>query len=120
MVAKEARVSYTILNRNDLPLDGTSREFEGYLYGGANVTFILVDAAPGEGPRLHSHPYEEVFIVQEGTATYTVGDETLEVKAGQIVVLPAGVPHKFVNSGAGQLKQVDIHTNKQFITHWLE
>jgi quercetin dioxygenase-like cupin family protein len=22
---------------------------------------ILVDMAPGEGPKLHQHPYEEVF-----------------------------------------------------------
>ena len=113
-------MSYTILNRDELPRDGTSYEFEGYLYGQANVTFILVDAAPGEGPRLHSRPYEEVFIVQEGSATYTVGDEMLEVTAGQIVVVPANVPHKFVNSGAGQLRQVDLHTHKQFITNWLE
>jgi mannose-6-phosphate isomerase-like protein (cupin superfamily) len=25
------------------------------------------------------------------------------------VVAPAGVPHKFVNSGSGPLRQVDIH-----------
>jgi mannose-6-phosphate isomerase-like protein (cupin superfamily) len=31
------------------------------------------------------------------------------VGAGQIVVAPAGVPHKFVNSGTGTLRQVDIH-----------
>jgi mannose-6-phosphate isomerase-like protein (cupin superfamily) len=31
------------------------------------------------------------------------------VSAGQIVVAPAGVPHKFVNSGSGPLRQVDIH-----------
>jgi mannose-6-phosphate isomerase-like protein (cupin superfamily) len=58
---------------------------------------------------LHTHPYEEVFVTLEGEATFTVGDETIEVSAGQIVVAPAGVPHKFVNSGTGPLRQVDIH-----------
>jgi len=34
---------------------------------------IVVDARPDGGPRLHRHPYEEVFVVQEGTATFTAG-----------------------------------------------
>ena len=48
-------------------------------------------------------------MVQEGEVTFTVGEATIEVSGGQIVVVPAGVPHKFVNSGSGQLRQVDIH-----------
>lgn len=68
-----------------------------------------MDSPPGSGVGLHKHPYAEVFVVQEGEATFTVGDDTVEVTAGQIVVVPAGVPHKFVNSGAGPLRQVDIH-----------
>jgi mannose-6-phosphate isomerase-like protein (cupin superfamily) len=47
-------------------------------------------------------------VVQEGEATFTVGDATIEATGGQIVVVPAGVPHKFVNSGTGPLRQVDI------------
>ncbi len=98
-----------IIDRDELPHGGTARRFEGYLYGGANVSFFLTDAPPGTGPGLHTHPYEEVFVTLEGEATFTVGDDTIEVSAGQIVVAPAGVPHKFVNSGSGQLRQVDIH-----------
>ena len=57
-----------------------------------------------------SHPYEKVFVTLEGEATFTVGEDTREVSAGhQIVVAPANVPHKFVNSGNGPLRQVDIH-----------
>jgi mannose-6-phosphate isomerase-like protein (cupin superfamily) len=69
---------------------------------------------------LHRHPYEEVFIVQEGTATFTAGDETVEVKGGQVIVVPAGVAHKFVNSGEERLRQVDIHASERFVTEWLE
>ena len=99
----------SLVSWSDLPLDGNSREFEGFLYGDVGVSFILVEARPGRGPRLHRHPYAEVFVVQEGRATFTVGDATIEARAGQIVVAPAGVPHKFVNSGSGPLRQVDIH-----------
>ena len=113
-------MDYTIIDRDQLVRDGDSFEFEGYLFGGAGVSIIFVDVPPGGGPRLHSHPYEEVFIVQEGRATYTVGDATVEVTAGQVVVAAAGVPHKFVNSGDGPLRQVDIHVSPKFATTWLE
>ncbi|HJQ30299.1 MAG TPA: cupin domain-containing protein [Rubrobacter sp.] len=77
------------------------------------VSFFLVDSPPGRGARLHKHPYEEVFVVQEGEAVFTVGDEVIEASGGQIVVAPAGVPHKFVNSGSGPLRQVDIHPSER-------
>jgi mannose-6-phosphate isomerase-like protein (cupin superfamily) len=94
-------------------------ELQGY-HLGANVSFIVVDAPPGGGPKLHRHPYEEVFVVQEGSATFTSGDETTEVEGGQVVVVPAGVEHKFTNSGTGRLRQVDIHASDRFVTEWLE
>ena len=96
-----------------------ANEFQGYRYD-AGVSLIVVDAPSGGGPKLHRHPYEEVFLVQEGTATFTAGEETLEVKGGQVVVVAAGVAHKFVNSGAGRLRQVDIHASDRFVTEWLE
>ena len=94
-------------------------EFQGHRLG-AGVSLIVVDAPPGGGPMLHRHPYEEVFVVQEGTATLTAGDEKVEVTGGQVVVVPAGVSHKFVNTGVGRLRQVDIHASERFVTEWLE
>ena len=87
---------------------------------GASVSVIVVDAPPGGGPKLHRHPYEEVFVVQEGSATFTAGEDVIEATGGQVVVVPAGVAHKFVNSGAGRLRQVDIHSSDHFVTEWLE
>jgi mannose-6-phosphate isomerase-like protein (cupin superfamily) len=109
-----------IISKEALVIDGFGREFEGYRYDKTNVSFIVVEAKPGEGPKLHSHPYEEVFIIQEGQATFTVGSDTIEATAGQIVIGPAGVPHKFINSGTGILRQVDIHASPRFITTWYD
>jgi mannose-6-phosphate isomerase-like protein (cupin superfamily) len=108
-----------IIDKADLAHGETSYEFEGHHHE-AGVSFIVVDAPPGRGPKLHKHPYEEVFVVQEGEVTFTAGEEVIEASAGQVVVVPAGVPHKFVNSGAGRLRQIDIHANKQFVTEWFE
>jgi len=109
-----------VIDRDQLPHSGTAHTFEGYRYGDANVSFFLTDAPPGSGPKLHKHPYEEVFVVQEGSVTFTVGDATIEATAGQIVIAPAGVPHKFVNSGTGRARHIDIHTSRRMVTEWLE
>ena len=110
----------SVVSWNDLSLDGNSREFEGVLYGDVGASFILVEARPGRGPRLHRHPYAEVFVVQEGRATFTAGDDTIEATGGQVLVVPAGMPHKFVNSGDGPLRQIDIHASERLVTEWLE
>jgi len=107
IIAKE-ELPHTI-DKEELPYGTIAHKFEGYRYGNVNVSFFLVDSPPGGGPVLHTHPYEEIFVTLEGEATVTVGDATIEVSAGQVVVAPAGVPHKFVNSGSGLLRQVDIH-----------
>jgi mannose-6-phosphate isomerase-like protein (cupin superfamily) len=109
-----------IIDIADLAHSETAYEFEGHHYGDTNVSFILIDAPPGSGPKLHKHPYEEVFVVQEGSVTFTAGDDVIEASGGQVVVVPAGVPHKFVNSGTGRLRQIDIHASERFITEWLE
>jgi mannose-6-phosphate isomerase-like protein (cupin superfamily) len=116
----ETHMNYTILNRDELPRDGNTYEFEGAQYQDTAVSFIWVDMPPGDIIRLHKHPYKEIFIIQEGVATFTIGATTLEAIAGQIVIVPANLPHKFMNASDRPLRQVDIHISKQIITKWLE
>jgi mannose-6-phosphate isomerase-like protein (cupin superfamily) len=110
----------SIIDQTALPSSGTAYELEGYLHDDVAVSIIIVDAPPGKGPSLHKHPYEEIFIVQEGRATFVLGNEEVEVSAGQIVIGPAEVPHRWVNPGPGRLRQVDIHASPRFITEWLD
>jgi mannose-6-phosphate isomerase-like protein (cupin superfamily) len=95
-------------------------ELQGKDCGNPGISLILVDAAPGRGPSLHRHDYAEVMIVQEGTATFTDGQTERDVGAGSVVVIPAGEPHAFKNTGDGPLKQIDIHVADAFGTEWLE
>lgn len=108
-----------VVDLDDPARDEDANEFQGH-HLGAGVSVIAVDVPPGGGTGLHRHPYEEVFLIQEGTATFTAGDETIEAAGGQVVVVPAGVAHRFVNSGTGRLRQVDVHASDRFVTEWLE
>ena len=101
-------------NLEQLPFVGISYEFHGAKEG-APFSAYIVTAKPGQGPPLHTHPYVEVAFTIEGRAAITVGDETREVRAGGIVVIPAETPHRFVNSGDTILRQIDVHASPRFI-----
>jgi mannose-6-phosphate isomerase-like protein (cupin superfamily) len=109
-----------VVRQDELPVSATAHELVGEDHGGVGVCVILVNAPPGGGPSLHEHPYDEVFIVQEGQAVFVAGDERREVSAGEVVILPAGTPHRFENTGTGPLRQVDIHVSPHFDTRWLD
>jgi len=119
MDAKDERAStfdYLVGERDQL----RDSELQGREYGGAHVSLIFVDVGPREGPRPHRHAYEEIFIVLEGNSRFTVGTDTVEARPGQIVIVQPGVPHKFVNSGEGRLRQIDIHPSGRLVTEWLQ
>ncbi|PRX51487.1 mannose-6-phosphate isomerase-like protein (cupin superfamily) [Prauserella shujinwangii] len=74
----------------------------------------------GSGPRLHRHPYRETFVIQRGRALFTIGDEQREGRAGDVLVVPAGTPHRFRVLGPGTYEAVHIHENDHFVTEWLD
>jgi mannose-6-phosphate isomerase-like protein (cupin superfamily) len=108
-----------LIKQSALPLSSIAHEFVGADRGGVGVCIIFVDAAPGEGPRLHKHPYEEIFITLSGEATFVVDDQELQVGPDDIVIVPPHTAHRFTNSGAVPLRQIDIHVSPAFSTEWL-
>ena len=110
----------TVIKQSELPWSSIAHELIGDDHGGLGLCIIFVDAEPGRGPSRHTHPYDEVLIIQEGQATATVGDETLDVGPGDIVLIPADTPHGFTNTGEGRLRQIDIHVSSHFDTRWLD
>ena len=58
------------------------------------------------------HAQEEAFVVLEGRGTLRVAGEMLEIKAGDVVFLPAGpdYPHQIVNTSDAPLKYLSIST----------
>jgi quercetin dioxygenase-like cupin family protein len=106
-----------------MPVINSSALETGNLKGadhGASVSLILDHSEPGQGPRLHRHPYDETWVVIDGRLTFQAGNEQLEAGPGDIVIVPPGVPHKFTNRGPGQASLVCIHASPTFDTEWLE
>ena len=75
---------------------------------GAIVSRTLIDKPAGtitlfafdQGQRLseHSAPFDAVVQVLDGVAELTIGGQRVTVGTGQIIIMPANVPHA-VNAG---------------------
>ncbi|MGO9902849.1 MAG: cupin domain-containing protein [Solirubrobacteraceae bacterium] len=98
--------------------DGT---LKGADYG-ASISLILDESEPGQGPRLRRHPYDETWVVLDGHLTFQSGEEVLVVGAGDIVLVPPGVAHKFTQQRPGTLeadlypRQPDVHRRMAGVT----
>ena len=72
---------------------------------------------------MHTHPKENHFVyIYKGKAKGTVGDVTAEVSAGQLIVIPAGVPHSFERIGDTPV-EIILFSSPPFVindTVWLD
>lgn len=60
----------------------------------------LLGFLPGQELLVHAHEHEhEVFDVVVGCGMMYLDDEVVELKPGDIVLVPAGVQHGFKNTG---------------------
>lgn len=88
---------------------------------GCNVTVLVVDThGPGQGPALHVHPYAEIFVLHQGRARYTIGEDEVVAGPGDVLFAPAEVPHAFTTLDEGPFRATDIHLSPRWIQTDLE
>lgn len=76
---------------------------------GYKVKQIVVD--PGKKLSLQVHQYRaEHWVVVQGTARVTIGQETRLVAANQSVYIPLNTPHRLENPEAEPLRIIEIQT----------
>ena len=76
----------------------------GQTDGHADVYEVIVPEG-ARVPAAHHHvDVDEVITGLEGVVTYRVGDERLEVRAGEVAFSPQGVPHHFENRHPGRAR----------------
>ena len=95
-----------------IPIEELRRSPTAALFEGRDelaVSIFVTEYERGQGPSLHLHPYPEVFVVQAGTAAFTVADDELIVAAGHIVIVPARTPHGFTGADDDTLRVVSVH-----------
>jgi quercetin dioxygenase-like cupin family protein len=66
-----------------------------------SLAVVYFELDPGKRLGSHTDSEEEVLFVVEGDVLATVGDETAELSAGEMTIVPADTPHVVENTGNG-------------------
>ncbi|MET8690705.1 cupin domain-containing protein [Streptomyces sp. NPDC004732] len=78
---------------------------------------VLAPHTPG--PPQHRHArHDEGFYVLSGTVRFTVGDEDHEAGAGTFVMVPAGAPHTFANTGGQPAVMLSMFTPDLYVQYF--
>jgi quercetin dioxygenase-like cupin family protein len=56
-------------------------------------TITLFAFDEGEGLSEHTAPYDAILLVLEGEAEVTIAGETSSLTGGQLIIMPANIPH---------------------------
>ena len=56
-------------------------------------TLTLFSFDEGQGLSEHTAPYDAVVQILDGTAELTIGGKTVQAVEGQMVIMPANIPH---------------------------
>jgi quercetin dioxygenase-like cupin family protein len=64
---------------------------------GEKLMIAIVDLPPHSIVTLHQHPHEQMGLLLEGKAVFTIGGVEKTLQAGDCYYMPSNVPHKVVN-----------------------
>lgn len=67
--------------------------------GAEDVSIIRQRQQPGGGNPSHFHDREEVMLVTRGAVAVTLGGETVNLGAGDTLIIPARTAHQLSNAG---------------------
>lgn len=67
----------------------------------------LVEMQPHAVVEEHSHPHEQMGLMLEGEADFTIGGQQQRIVAGQMWRIPGGVVHKVV-AGDRPVRALDV------------
>jgi gentisate 1,2-dioxygenase len=105
----------SFISLEQLPFVGMSYEFIGETQGAPFSAYVVRASLVRVRLCTGIPTYVEVAFIIEGCAAITLGEEQREVNAGDIIVIPAHTPHRFINAGDTLLHQIDIHGSPRFM-----
>ena len=78
----------------------------------------VLEVDPGHRLPRHTDSAEETIAVVSGTAAVTVGEESREVSAGGLALVPAGVPHEVGNAAAETVRFIAFYAGTDVVTRY--
>lgn len=77
-------------------------------FSGDNVLMVMNWLEPGMETNPHSHPFEQILYIVQGTLRLHLGDEIIEAGPGGLIRIPPGVEHYGEPVGDETVMNLDI------------
>ena len=89
---------HAVLTRwTDVPAEALNPLLTRQFITGAQAMLARIDLKRGAVVPRHSHPNEQISWITEGVLRFTLGEagqeRTVEVRAGEVLVIPGNLPH---------------------------
>jgi quercetin dioxygenase-like cupin family protein len=76
-----------------IPAERIAEGIERQLFVGDRVMVCRLRIAPHTVTPVHSHPHEQITMVERGRVRYIVDGQELVLKQGDLLHLPSGIAH---------------------------
>ena len=86
--------------------------------GAEHTAVVYFEVAPGDRLGTHTDSAEEILYIVSGEGEAELGDERGPVRAGDLAVIPAMVPHAVVNTGDVPLKVVGFFCESEITSEF--
>ena len=86
-----------------------------------NLSFCMEDMDPGRKMRVHKHLFnDELIFIHKGEGRLTLGEETSDVKTGDLAYIPRGTWHGLDNTGNENLLMAFQYSPAGFEEYFIE
>jgi quercetin dioxygenase-like cupin family protein len=76
-----------------VPVERIADGIERQMIWGERLMICRLRLAPRVVTSVHSHPHEQMTLVESGRVLFTIEDQVREVSAGAVLHFPPGVRH---------------------------
>jgi quercetin dioxygenase-like cupin family protein len=84
--------------------------------GTKSTAVVYFELEPGHHLGRHTDSAEEVLLVVSGSGKATIGDESADVGAGTVAVVPALAPHGVENTGDETLRIIGVFSSSTVLS----
>ena len=78
------------------------------VFHASGCTIVLNAVEPGNQPKPHSHPSEQIVSILQGEADFTVDSKLLKLVSGSLLAIPPNVEHFIKVVGHEACMNVDV------------
>jgi mannose-6-phosphate isomerase-like protein (cupin superfamily) len=97
-----------------------AKEWFEVLQTGERSQTAMMTLAPGDatGGKAEAHEKsDQVLLLLEGELTGDVGDQRPHLKKGDVIIIPAGVKHRFVNRARKPAVTFNVYSPPAYPAH---